>query len=88
MVAFKATAAGFEFVVCGRGIGVLQSLRTCSDDAHLADHGQAGAKSGQTGSLAMEQTQAGASAFIPCSRDSRISMGTCTLARATIKQLS
>jgi hypothetical protein len=28
IVAFKATAAGFEFVVCGRGIGVLQSLRT------------------------------------------------------------
>jgi hypothetical protein len=40
-VAFKATAAGFEFVVCSSGIGVLQSLRTCSDDAHLADHGQA-----------------------------------------------
>jgi hypothetical protein len=41
MVAFKATAAGFEFVVSSRGIGALQSLRTCSDDAHLADHGQA-----------------------------------------------
>jgi hypothetical protein len=41
MVAFKATAADFEFVVCGRRIGVLQSLRTRTGDAHLADHGQA-----------------------------------------------
>jgi hypothetical protein len=41
MVAFKATHGTFEFVVCDRGIGVLQSLRTCPDYAQLADHGQA-----------------------------------------------
>jgi hypothetical protein len=41
LVAFKATPGIFQFVVCGRGIGVLQSLRRCADYCNLADHGQA-----------------------------------------------
>lgn len=41
IVAFKATPGMFEFVVCDRGIGVLQSLRSCPDYAEVPDHGQA-----------------------------------------------
>lgn len=41
LAAFKAGQGVFEFVVCDRGIGVLQSLRTCPDHANLHDHGDA-----------------------------------------------
>jgi hypothetical protein len=41
IVAFKAAPGVFEFVICDRGIGVLQSLRSCPEHAQLADHGQA-----------------------------------------------
>lgn len=41
IIAFKATLGMFEFVVTDRGIGVLQSLRTCPEYASLSDHGEA-----------------------------------------------
>lgn len=41
IVAFRAASGSFEFVVADRGIGVLDSLRTCPEYAKLADHGEA-----------------------------------------------
>lgn len=41
VVVFKARPGGFEFVVTDRGVGVLDSLRSCSEYAHLTDHGDA-----------------------------------------------
>lgn len=41
VVTFRAVVGGFEFVVCDCGIGVLQSLRSCSSYMHLRDHGDA-----------------------------------------------
>ncbi len=41
LVAFKAIPGMFAFVVCDRGIGVLQSLKTCPEYAEITDHGKA-----------------------------------------------
>jgi hypothetical protein len=41
IVAFQATRGAFEFVVCDRGIGVLNSLKACPNYADLTDYGQA-----------------------------------------------
>ncbi len=41
IAAYRATPCRFEFVVSDGGVGVLESLRTCADYAHLADHGEA-----------------------------------------------
>jgi hypothetical protein len=41
IVAFRGTPGAFEFVVADRGIGVLESLKGCTDYAVLTSHGQA-----------------------------------------------
>lgn len=41
IAAYRATPSRFEFVVSDGGVGVLNSLRTCPDYAHLTDHGEA-----------------------------------------------
>jgi hypothetical protein len=41
LATFLATARKFEFVVSDAGMGVLNSLRTCDDFAHLNDHADA-----------------------------------------------
>jgi hypothetical protein len=41
IAAFGARNGEFEFVVVDHGMGVLKSLRTCTDYAHLSDHGEA-----------------------------------------------
>jgi hypothetical protein len=41
MVAFQGGRGTFEFVVCDRGIGALESLKLCPDYVGLASHGQA-----------------------------------------------
>lgn len=41
IIAFRATQDRFEFVVADRGIGVLESLRSCRDYGHLNDAGEA-----------------------------------------------
>jgi hypothetical protein len=41
IAAFRAGNGEFEFVVVDHGMGVLKSLRTCPDYAHLSDHGDA-----------------------------------------------
>lgn len=41
IVAFRGAPGAFEFVVADRGVGVLQSLKGCSDYAELTSHGQA-----------------------------------------------
>ncbi|SDF23959.1 hypothetical protein SAMN05444167_1812 [Terriglobus roseus] len=41
IVAFKGSPGTFEFVLADRGIGVLESLRACSEYSHLTSHGQA-----------------------------------------------
>lgn len=41
IVAFRGTPGSFEFVVADRGIGVLESLKGCSEYAELTNHGQA-----------------------------------------------
>ncbi len=41
VIAFNAVPGAFEFVVADCGIGVLQSLKSCSEYAELADHGEA-----------------------------------------------
>lgn len=41
LVAFVAREGSFEFVAADRGVGVLDSLRTCSEYADLEDHGEA-----------------------------------------------
>lgn len=41
IAAFKADAQQFEFAVVDRGIGVLDSLRSCQTYSHLSDHGEA-----------------------------------------------
>lgn len=41
VIAFLATAEGFEFVVADQGIGVLKSLRSCAEYADLHDGGKA-----------------------------------------------
>lgn len=41
IVAFRAHADAFEFVVADSGIGALQSLRSCAEYRDLSDHGAA-----------------------------------------------
>jgi hypothetical protein len=41
IVAYRAIPGTFEFVVSDRGIGVLNSLKSCGEYAHLTDHGDA-----------------------------------------------
>ena len=41
LAAYRATARRFEFAVSDGGRGVLASLRSCPDYAHLTDHGTA-----------------------------------------------
>jgi hypothetical protein len=41
LVAFRAVPNRFEFVVADRGIGVLESLRSCADYSGMSDHGEA-----------------------------------------------
>lgn len=41
VIAFCANSGLFECVVSDRGIGILQSLKSCSDHAGLSDHGMA-----------------------------------------------
>ncbi len=41
LAAYRATARRFEFAVSDGGRGVLASLRSCPDYAHLTDHGAA-----------------------------------------------
>jgi len=41
LVAFRAAPDRFEFVVSDRGLGVLESLRSCTDYSGLTDHGEA-----------------------------------------------
>ncbi|MDR4308497.1 hypothetical protein IHQ68_17905 [Chelatococcus sambhunathii] len=41
LIAFRAAPDRFEFVASDRGIGVLESLRTCVGYAGLSDHGEA-----------------------------------------------
>ena len=41
LIAFRAGLNRFEFVVADRGIGVLESLRSCEAYAGLDDHGEA-----------------------------------------------
>ena len=41
IVAFRAESGVFEFVVSDRGVGVLNSLRTCTEHAGLHDEGTA-----------------------------------------------
>ena len=41
LVAYRATARRFEFVVSDGGRGILESLRSCPDYAELTDHGEA-----------------------------------------------
>jgi hypothetical protein len=41
IVAFRGTPGTFEFVVCDRGVGALQSLQRCPAYANLTSHGQA-----------------------------------------------
>lgn len=41
LVAFRAAASTFEFVVADRGIGVLGSLRSCIEYTGLVNHGEA-----------------------------------------------
>jgi hypothetical protein len=40
-VAFRAIPEAFEFVVADRDIGILNSLKTAAEYAHLTDHGHA-----------------------------------------------
>jgi anti-sigma regulatory factor (Ser/Thr protein kinase) len=41
LVAFRAVPNRFEFVVADRGIGVLESLRSCTTYSGLSGHGEA-----------------------------------------------
>jgi len=41
IVAFRGRSGTFEFVVCDSGIGVLQSLTSCSEFQEVTDHGKA-----------------------------------------------
>ena len=41
LIAFRAQSNRFEFAVADRGIGVLESLRTCGDYTALSDPGEA-----------------------------------------------
>jgi anti-sigma regulatory factor (Ser/Thr protein kinase) len=41
LIAFRAGMNSFEFVVADHGIGVLESLRTCSEFKGISDHGDA-----------------------------------------------
>jgi hypothetical protein len=41
IAAFRAARGKFEFAVADHGMGILDSLRSCPDYAHLADHGEA-----------------------------------------------
>lgn len=41
LLAFRASANRFEFIVADRGMGVLQSLRSCADYGDIKDHGEA-----------------------------------------------
>ena len=41
VLVFRGVPGMFEFVVADRGIGVLKSLRTCTEYANVVDHGDA-----------------------------------------------
>jgi hypothetical protein len=41
IVAHQTSSAGFEFAIADRGIGVLQSLRSCAEFSRLSDSGEA-----------------------------------------------
>jgi hypothetical protein len=41
IVAFKASKDVFEFSISDRGVGILESLRSCADYQGLNDHGDA-----------------------------------------------
>jgi hypothetical protein len=41
IAAFRVEPGEFEFAVADSGMGMLDSLRSCPDYAHLADHGEA-----------------------------------------------
>jgi anti-sigma regulatory factor (Ser/Thr protein kinase) len=41
ILVFRGTPGVFEFVVADRGIGVLDSLRSCAEYSKLLDHGDA-----------------------------------------------
>lgn len=41
LIAFRATPRRFEFVVTDRGMGVLESLRSCANYQHMNDSGEA-----------------------------------------------
>lgn len=41
LVAFRAVPNRFEFVVADRGVGVLESLRSCPAYSSMSDHGEA-----------------------------------------------
>jgi hypothetical protein len=41
LIAFRAGTTSFEFVVADRGVGVLETLRTCPEFGGISDHGEA-----------------------------------------------
>jgi hypothetical protein len=41
LIAFRAGVSSFEFVVSDRGVGILETLRSCPAYSHVADHGNA-----------------------------------------------
>lgn len=41
LIAFRAGVGEFELVVADRGVGVLETLRSCTEYAHVGDHGNA-----------------------------------------------
>jgi anti-sigma regulatory factor (Ser/Thr protein kinase) len=41
LIAFRAGVGEFELVVADRGVGILETLRSCTEYAHLRDHGNA-----------------------------------------------
>jgi hypothetical protein len=41
LIAFRAGISRFEFVASDRGVGVLETLRTCPTYSNVADHGKA-----------------------------------------------
>jgi anti-sigma regulatory factor (Ser/Thr protein kinase) len=41
LIAFRAGVGEFELVIADRGVGILETLRTCAEYAHIRDHGTA-----------------------------------------------
>jgi anti-sigma regulatory factor (Ser/Thr protein kinase) len=41
VIAFRAGLNIFEFVIADRGVGILETLRSCPEYAHVTDHGNA-----------------------------------------------